>query len=110
MNAETMESHDAVAGQVERPVRRDFGPLRFSVRRVADGAHVFAVPHQSAVSWFADLHGNGRKYFNDRSPDTSAHGLYVEWPSGPPRRVIGWDHDDGWPVVSDGPRHPAVRA
>ena len=104
------DNRPAVAGQVERPVRRDFGPLRFSVRRVADGAHVFAVPHQAAVSWFADLHGNGRKYFNAKSPDTSSHGLYAEWPSGPPRRVIGWDHDDGWPVVSDGPQHPAVRA
>src|SRR5574343_371998 len=105
MNAEAMEDNDAVACQVERPVRRDFGPLRFSVRRAADGAHLFAVPHQSAVSWFADLHGNGRKYFNERSPETSAHGLYVEWPSGTPRRVVGWDHEDGWPVVSDGPQH-----
>ena len=87
-----------------QPVRRDFGPLRFSVRRVADGAHVLAVPHHDAVSWFADLHGDGR------SQDRSAHGLFVEWPSGPPRRVIGWDQGDGWPVVSYGPQHLAVRA
>lgn len=104
------ENPGAVGSLVERGVRREFGALRFSVRRVADGVHLFWVPHQSAVSWFADLCGNGRNYFNDRSPLRAHSGLYVEWPTGPARRVVGWDHEDGWPVVSDGPQHPCVRA
>ena len=95
---------------VERMVRREFGPLRFSVRKLANGEHVIAVPHSVAVDWFRELNGNGRQHFNPKSPAAAAHGLCVEWPTGPARVVIGWDHEDGWPVVSDGPQYAAVRA